>query len=64
MAMMSSVTPIEGYRRARIPGRDQQLKRLAIQIAAQLPDDTEEAIDVLEHVRTLVRGFLNEPRPV
>lgn len=61
---MSSVTSIEGYRRAREAGRDQQLKRLAIQLAAQLPEDTDEALDVLDHVRTLVRSFLAEPKPV
>lgn len=61
---MSSVTSIEGYRRSRVPGRDQQLKRLAIQLAAQLPDDTDEAMDVIEHVRTLLRSFLADPAPV
>lgn len=61
---MSSVTSMEGYRRSRVPGRDQQLKRLAIQLAAQLPDDEMEAEDVLDYVRTLLRGFLNESRPV
>lgn len=61
---MSSVTSIEGYRRSRAPGRDQQLKRLAIQLAAQLPDDAAEALDVLDHVRTLLETFLADPRPV
>lgn len=61
---MSSVTSIEGYRRSRVPGRDQQLKRLAIQLAAQLPDDEGEALDVLEHVRTLLHSFLADSRPV
>lgn len=61
---MSSVTSLEGYRRSRTPGRDQQLKRLAIQLAAQLPDDADEAEDVLEHVKTLLRSFLGDSRPV
>lgn len=61
---MSSVTSIGGYRRSRDPGREMQLKRLAIQLAAQLPDDTQEALDVLEHAKTLVRAFLADSRPV
>lgn len=39
------------------------LKRLAIQIAAQLPEDQEEALAVLEHAKTLVRSFLGDLSP-
>jgi hypothetical protein len=35
------------------------LKRLAIQIAAQLPDDTDHANAVLDFTRELVGGFLS-----
>jgi hypothetical protein len=37
------------------------LKRLAIQIAAQLPEVEEDALAVLEHAKTLVRSFLGRP---
>lgn len=40
------------------PAKDRWLRRQAIQIAAQLPDDEREAIAVLEHTKTLVRAFL------
>lgn len=39
------------------------LKRLAIQIAAQLPEREEDALAVLEHAKTLVRSFLVDPKP-
>lgn len=39
------------------------LKRLAIQIAAQLPEKEEEALAVLEHAKTLVRSFLGDYGP-
>lgn len=38
----------------------QELKRLAIQIAAQLPEGQEDAIAVLRYAEELVREFLNE----
>lgn len=40
------------------------LKRLAIQIAAQLPEGHDDAIAVLEHAKTLVRSFLGDSRAV
>jgi hypothetical protein len=46
------------------PPHDAALKRLAIQIAAQLPEEEEDALAVLEHAKTLVRSFLGQPRPV
>ena len=40
------------------------LKRMAIQLAAQLPEDPTEARQVLEYVRVLIDDFLAaEPRP-
>lgn len=43
----------------RISSADEMaLKRLAIQIAAQLPDDIDHAHAVLEFARELVGGFL------
>jgi hypothetical protein len=37
---------------------DQRLRRDALQIALQLPMDTEEALTVLRLTEELVRGFL------
>lgn len=34
------------------------LKRQAIQITAQLPENTDDALAVLEHAKALVEGFL------
>jgi hypothetical protein len=33
-------------------------RRQALQVAAQLPDEPEEALRVLRHAQTLVRAFL------
>ena len=43
---------------------DAALKRLAIQLAGQLPENVDEALAVLEHCKTLVRTFLADPEPV
>ncbi len=40
------------------------LKRLAIQVTAQLPDSEPDALAVLEYAKTLVRSFLGEREPV
>lgn len=45
-------------------GEEAALKRLAIQIAAQLPEGTAEALAVLEYAKTLVRSFLGDPGAV
>jgi len=37
---------------------DAYIKRFALQIAAQMPEDQEDALAVLDHVRQLVTGFL------
>lgn len=44
--------------------RDAWLRRRALQIVAELPEDEGEAIAVLEHAETLVRSFLARPKPV
>jgi len=36
------------------------LRRQAIQIAAQLPENTDDALVVLEHAKALVEGFLKD----
>jgi hypothetical protein len=37
------------------------LRRLAIQIVSQLPDNTADALVVLDHARDLLVRFLDEP---
>jgi hypothetical protein len=39
------------------------LRRQAIQITAQLPDNTADAIKVLDYARDLVTGFLDAAEP-
>jgi hypothetical protein len=55
---------VVSMRRPRPPTRDAELKRLALQLAAQLPEDTQEALDALEYTKTLVRSFLGSGGPV
>lgn len=44
------------------PDAELRLKRLALQISVQLPEDTDDALRVLELARSLVTDFLmNEP---
>lgn len=35
-----------------------RLKRLALQVAVQLPEDTGDALEVLDLARSIVTGFL------
>lgn len=63
---MSVVTSIIDRQRAgaKRPAADEAaLKRIAMQIVIQLPEDTGEAIDVLKYAESLVRSYLEEPRP-
>ena len=39
------------------------LRRQAIQITSQLPDNTTDALAVLDYARDLVVRFLDEPEP-
>lgn len=39
-------------------GKDQRLRRDALQIALQLPHDQQEALQVLAYAEELVKGFL------
>ena len=43
--------------------KDRELRRLAIQIAGQLPTDTHEALAVLRHCQTLIVDFMGEKSP-
>lgn len=61
---MAGVTSISGYRRAANPKRDGELRRLAMQLALQLPEDPTEGVEVVEHMKTLVRSFMGDPKPV
>jgi hypothetical protein len=42
---------------------DQLLRRQAIQIAAMLPEDLDDALAILEHAKTLMREFVGESEP-
>lgn len=44
------------------PGHDAWLKRQAIQIAAQLPENRDDALAVLEYASQLVSEFLSTKR--
>ena len=44
-----------------MPKQHNGLRRQAIQITSQLPDNTADALAVLDHARDLVMGFLDEP---
>ena len=39
-------------------------RRHAVMLASQLPEDTEDALDVLRLATQLVTGFLAEPSPM
>lgn len=63
---MANVTVIDGGR-GKTTGsheREDALKRLALQIASELPKDANEAYRVLDHVKTLVATFLAATTPV
>jgi hypothetical protein len=61
--MPALVTIASQHRRPR-DARCRKLRRLAIQLAAQLPDDEGEAMETLELTKTLVRSFLADPGAV
>jgi hypothetical protein len=41
-------------------GDTKQLKRLAVQVVAQLPEDSDDALRVLSYARELVISFLSD----
>lgn len=43
-----------------MPKEHDGLRRQAIQIVSQLPDNTADALAVLNHARDLVTGFLDD----
>lgn len=61
---MPVVVPLTAKTTSRHPEVDMALRRQAVQIVAQLPQDEEEAQAVLDYAKSLVRLFLGEPRPV
>lgn len=63
---MASITVIEGGKGKAREGqeRDDALKRLALQIATELPKDPTEAHRVLDLARTLLTTFLGATTPV
>lgn len=62
---MASITVIDGGK-GKTPidvDRDAALRRLALQMAVQLPDDPKEAERVLAYLRALLGTFLADPTP-
>ncbi len=45
-----------------MPEEQNWLRRQAIQIAAQLPENADDALQVLDLAKSLVSGFLKEPQ--
>lgn len=62
---MHGVQSISDFRREKVdPARERDLRRLALQLVAQLPENTRDALDALEYAKTFVRAFLAEPEPI
>jgi HEPN domain-containing protein len=61
---MNGVTSLLEYRKGRSPEREAHLRRLALQLVVQLPEDIQEAVDCLELAKVAVRTFLGDPKPV
>lgn len=55
---MAEVVRLSQRPAGRHPEADMALRRLAIQIASQLPEDAAEALAVLDYVREVVDTFL------
>lgn len=47
-----------------MPGKERQLRKEAVEIAAQLPENTEDALAVLRYASELVRWFVDDYRPL
>jgi len=60
---MSTVHKIR-TEKTRNPDREAALRRLALQIAIQLPESPDEAVRVLDYAKTIVGLFLGGPKPV
>lgn len=43
--------------------REKELRRLALQLVVQLPENPQEALEVVGHMETLVRSFLAGSKP-
>lgn len=43
---------------------DMALRRLAVQLSAQLPESTDDAIAALDYAKILVRSFLADVPPL
>lgn len=57
---MGTIESLSDYRSS-CKGNDLHLRRLAIQIAAQLPEDLDEALEALDLAKELVRSFMGAP---
>lgn len=47
-----------------MPAKERQLRKEAVEIAAQLPENTEDALAVLKYASELVRWFVEDYRPL
>ena len=63
LTTMSTVHKIR-TEKARNPEREAALRRLALQIAVQLPESPDEAVRVLDYAKTIVGLFLGDSKPV
>lgn len=59
---MHSVETVD-FRKNKLLETDPRLKRLALQLVVQLPEDVEEALITLRLAETVVRSFVAAPRP-
>lgn len=55
---MSDIVRLVHRPAERHPEADMALRRLAIQLASQLPEDAAEALAVLDYTKSLVKMFL------
>lgn len=58
MVSVTRLVPKSAGGPPRDPADDHWLRRQALTIVAQLPEENERALCVLEHARTLVNGYL------
>lgn len=60
---VGEIKSLSDYRSEPCERHDMRLRRLAIQIAAQLPEDVGDALATLDLAKTLVRSFMGDPKP-
>ena len=60
---MGEVTPLgqRGRGGPKDPGHERWLRRQALLLGAQLPDNLDDALRIVQLMEALLRTFLNEP---